>query len=205
MLIEITGTPGTGKSSVAKELAKKLRCGLIDIKKIVNERNIFKKAKKEKEVDIKKLEKIINDEIRKATSFHNPSSTLYLQPSTSSSTFYPQPSTIIIEGHLACEIKIPVQYIFVLRCRPDVLEMRLKKRRYSKKKIEQNLLAEMLDYCVQRAMINKKRFTTIIEIETHNRNLDEIVGLIVNAMKKRKRMIDKVDYRNYLIEYTKRK
>ncbi|MDO8554456.1 MAG: AAA family ATPase [Candidatus Micrarchaeota archaeon] len=186
MIIEITGTPGTGKSSVAKLTKEKLSAQLIDIKKIVNRKKIFKKSKGEKEVDIKKLQKKIREEI------------------TKSSDLKPLSPTIVIEGHLACELKIPADYIFVLRCIPNILEKRLKKRKYSQKKINENLLAEMLDYCTQRAETNKKTFTKIIEIETADRSINQVVTIILDVIAKRKKKVDKVNYSKYLTEYTRK-
>jgi len=189
MIIEITGTPGTGKSSVTKIVAKKLDARLIDIKKIVDEKRIYKKSNGEKEVDVKKLQKVIDNEIKIA------------------STLKPLAPSIIIEGHLACELKIPADYLFVLRCRPDILEKRLKKRKYSQKKTDENLLAEMLDYCLQRAETNKKTFkerVNIVEIETANRSINQVVTIMLAVINKRKKKVDKVNYSKYLTEYTRK-
>jgi len=41
----------------------------------------------------------------------------------------------ILEGHLFCEVKLPVDHVFVLRTQPDVLARRLKERGYPEKKI----------------------------------------------------------------------
>ena len=48
---------------------------------------------------------------------------------------------------LACDIPVPADYVFVLRMHPKELEKRLKKRKYSQKKIRDNLESEALDYC----------------------------------------------------------
>lgn len=131
MRIAITGTPGTGKTSMAKALAKKMKAKQVDVKKIVEEKKIFriKKGEKEKTVDLEKLraalKKILSEN-----------------------------KNIIIESHLLCEFPLLVDLVVVTRCDPKVLEKRLRKRRYPKSKIKENLLCEALDYCTIRAEQN---------------------------------------------------
>ncbi|MBR6447047.1 MAG: adenylate kinase family protein, partial [Methanomicrobium sp.] len=49
----------------------------------------------------------------------------------------------IVEGHITH--LLPSDRVIVLRCRPDVLEDRLRKRGYSAAKVKENVLAEALD------------------------------------------------------------
>ena len=133
MRIVITGTPGTGKTEVAEELAGILGVKLISIKKVVD------KEIKKKEVNVKKLGDILKKMLANERNY-------------------------VIEGHLACEVKIPCGYVFVLRTHPDELKRRLSKRKYSAAKREENLMSEMLDYCVQRT--RKVYGVEPIEIDT---------------------------------------
>lgn len=126
MRIVITGTPGTGKTSIARELSKKTGVFLVELNKIA------KPYDKEGDVNIKKLKEKTLREIKGKNDF-------------------------IIEGHLACEFNIPKAIAVVLRCKPEVLEKRLEKRKYSQKKIGENVLAEALDYCLIRSGENYKR------------------------------------------------
>lgn len=102
----------------------------------------------------------------------------------------------ILEGHLACEIKLPTDFVFLLRCEPSILKRRLEKRGYSKEKISENLISEILDYCYQRIKIKYKKEP--IEIDTSKRNINQTVQLIIKAIKQRKKKIDEVDYSEYL-------
>ena len=70
---------------------------------------------------------------------------------------------VIVEGHLLCDVKLPLDYLFILRTRPDVLMRRLEERGYDKQKIDENVLAEALDYCIQQA---EERYDNIIQIDT---------------------------------------
>ncbi len=57
---------------------------------------------------------------------------------------------IIIDSHFA--EMFDADLVFVLRCEPRILCERLKRRGYSKKKIRENVLAEILDYCLINAL-----------------------------------------------------
>ena len=168
MRIVITGTPGTGKTKVAEELADILGVKLIPIKKVV-EREIRKK-----EVDIKKLEKILKKMLKNERNY-------------------------VIEGHLACEVKIPCDYIFVLRTHPDELKGRLSKRKYPAAKREENLMSEMLDYCVQRT--RKVYGIKPIEIDTSGKTVNETAKRIAGMIKNKKKKGDNVDYSKEMLEY----
>ena len=119
MRIVLTGCPGVGKSTIARALAKELNLELVDIKKLVSKNKL---ANKKHEVDLVLLAKALAKETNKKSNY-------------------------VVEGHLACEIKIPNDFVIVLRTNPKILETRLAKRKYSKNKIEENILAEVLDYC----------------------------------------------------------
>jgi adenylate kinase len=102
----------------------------------------------------------------------------------------------VAEGHLACEIRLPADFIIVLRCKPEVLRRRLKKRRYSKSKIEDNLLTEALDYCTQRAQKIYKRRP--LELETSGRSVAGCVKILAAAIRDKKKTLDTVDHSGYL-------
>ena len=63
---------------------------------------------------------------------------------------------IIVEGHLACEFRMPADICIVLRTNPETLRKRLEKRKYPKIKIDDNIMCEELDYCTQKAEANMK-------------------------------------------------
>jgi len=170
MRIVITGTPGTGKTKTALGLSKKLGYALIALKKIVKEERLLDTGKT---VDVKKLSMKVRERVKRKKDF-------------------------VLEGHLACEFSIPCDYIIVLRTHPDALRKRMKKRRYGKKKIEENLLAEMLDYCYQKAQKNYRK--SPVEIETTKRKPAETIKEIIGVIRKRRKM-DKVDFTKELKEH----
>jgi len=176
MRIIITGTPGTGKSQIARSLAKKLGLKLIDIKEIVK---LKKLLEKHHEVDIKKLSRALAPLIKK------------------------NKNGFVIEGHLACEMKIPADYIVILRSSPKILRARFTKRGYSEKKISENIEAELLDYCAQRIDAvygrekNPKRIKNmprILELDTSKRSVSRSAALIAESIRLKKKKLDIVDY-----------
>jgi len=87
---------------------------------------------------------------------------------------------VILEGHLLSDVKLPLDIIFVLRTRPDVLLERLRERGYDWQKINENVLAEALDYCLQNA---EERYKRVIQIDTTERHPSEVVDIMVECIK----------------------
>jgi len=177
MRIIITGTPGTGKTKIAKELAKRTGYEFISMKDFVNQHKLFSKQAgkaKEKEVDTKILARSLIPYLKQFKNY-------------------------IVEGHLACEIKIPADFIFVLRASPDVLKKRMLKRKYKTQKIDENLEAEMLDYCVQRAESVYR--IAPLELDTTKRTIKQCSLEMEKAIKQKKKKLDVVNYTDDLKTY----
>jgi len=133
MRIVITGTPGTGKTFLAKKLAEREGAEYIDAKKIISRHNL--RLDREGTVDIKKLQRVLRPLMRSGN--------------------------VIAESHLLCEFPLPCERCIVLRCNPLVLEKRLSERRYSKHKLMDNLLCEALDYCLVNAEKHYRHVTQV--------------------------------------------
>lgn len=119
MSLVITGNPGVGKHTTAKNLAKILGYKLLDINKIARESNIYEKADETHDVDVSKLKNILKKKILKKS---------------------------IIVGHLAPYVltKSQISKAIILRKNPYSLSLIYKKRKYSKKKTIENLGSEVL-------------------------------------------------------------
>jgi len=65
MAIIITGNPGVGKHSVAKNVSKILKYKIIDINKIALESGLYEKKDESNDVDVKKLKNILKNKIVK--------------------------------------------------------------------------------------------------------------------------------------------
>jgi adenylate kinase len=168
--IIITGSPGTGKSTIAPRLARKLGVPLVEIRKIALERGL---KSRRNEVDLKKL--------------------------AHSLAFLKREKGYVVEGHLACEIRLPADFVFVLRSRPEVMERRLSGRRYPRGKLRANILAELLDYCTQRVM--KVYGRKPLELDTSSRSPAKCVLMMEKAIKQKKKKLDDIDYSEHLKSY----
>ncbi len=130
MIIIVIGSVGTGKTTYAKKLAKKLKYKYIDVNKIISEKKLssgYDRKRKCKVVDTAKLNKVLIDLIKKN-------------------------KNLVIDSHLSHFL--PSKYVdkcYVTKCDLKELEKRLKKRKYSKEKIRENLDAEIFDVCLTEA------------------------------------------------------
>lgn len=174
----ITGTPGTGKSSAAKELSRILKCKVIDAGKFAKKNRIVEGFDKKRMcwmVDTKRLKGKIVEKIRNLD------------------------GPVIVEGHYSEEACNP-DVIFVLRCRPDVLEARLKKRKYPGKKMDENLLSEALDYCTISACRTKR--ATVYELDSTRagkKSLARIMARLIDSRKYVKKYSPGMDYSGFLL------
>jgi len=130
MRILITGTPGCGKTTLAKKMGKKLGFRVINEKDFALQNNIgYFNEENELELPLKELKKKV---------------TLFLKKN----------ENVVFEGHVLCEIKAPFDKIILLKINPEELEMRLEKRNYSLQKIMDNVFCEGIDYCKKCAYRN---------------------------------------------------
>ena len=114
MKIALTGTPGTGKTSVSRILENKYH--VIYLNDFKDVREYYDRERDTYVVNINKLrEKIENMNMK---------------------------GTVILEGHYAHDMGVDM--VIVLRCHPDELRKRLKLRNYSDLKIMENVEAEAM-------------------------------------------------------------
>lgn len=138
-IIAITGTPGTGKTTLARELSKKLNAKLFDIKKIVDNNRLYTEIDRErrtKVVDIKRLKNWMK-KITKDTD-----------------------GDIIFDG-LISQYLSPT-HVVVLRTDPAELRKRLEMRRYPRKKVMENIEAEVMGVCLYDSLKHKN----VLELDT---------------------------------------
>jgi adenylate kinase len=159
-LIIITGSPGVGKTTIAKILSKKLRAKALSITNFILKNRIFENQRGEKVVEIKKLQKLLEKEIKKLK----------------------KEKFLIIEGHLACELSLPnPAKVIVLRRSLKKLKKEMEKRNYSKKKISDNLILEALDYFGENSRIHYKEV-----YELFAKNKKTTVNKILKILKGKK-------------------
>lgn len=154
MRIAVSGVPATGKTEISKLLSKKLNYRLISINEFAEELDAFTGYDKKMEsriLDMAKLKK----EIKKLK------------------------GNIILEGHTSH--LFPVDMIIVLRCNPEILKKRLKKKFSSNLlKIQVNLEAEILGVISSEAVMNSRK---VYEIDTTDKSVKESVNVILKILK----------------------
>ncbi len=168
-VIAISGTPGTGKTSLAIKLSKILGFIYLDANKLIKKYNLaegYDAARKSIIVDVTKLNKILVKE----------SNSLKRSKSKNSE------SGVIIDSHLSHYLsKRQVDLCIITKCDIKVLHKRLKKRGYDKNKILENLQAEVFDVCYNEAL--ERRHNILIANSTKGFKIKDIITMVNKKMK----------------------
>ncbi len=131
-VIIISGTPGTGKSTLAKKLAKEKHYKYIDANECVKKEKLYDsydKTFKTYDVDIAKFKSYFEKLIKSSK------------------------ENIIIDSHLSHYISPKlVSSCIITKTSIPKLRLRLKKRKYSLKKIQENVDSENFDICYNEAV-----------------------------------------------------
>ena len=135
MIIIVTGTPGTGKTTYAKKLAEDKGYAYVDVNEVIKSHNLSEGYDREMKCDIvdtDKLCRVLVEIIADAKESGD---------------------SLIIDSHLSHYI--PSKYVdkcVIMVCSDrKVLRKRLEARGYSKKKVEENIEAEIMESCLEDA------------------------------------------------------
>ncbi len=155
--IIVTGTPGTGKTTLSKRLAQSLNLHYLDVNLMIKKYNLsegYDKKRETKIIDTKKLNKAI---IKEISNYNKNSSNIKTSKKSAKNNLKTKkPDGIIIDSHLSHYL--PKKYAdlcIVAKCNLKILQKRLKKKKYRKDKIRENLDAEIFDICLNEAKENK--------------------------------------------------
>ncbi len=159
MIIALTGTPGTGKTTVCGIINEhsqyRKHYSIIDINKLILDEGLHSDKDEESGsyiADFEKLEKRVKELISGSPE-----------------------RDIIMEGHLSHFL--PSDAIIVLRAHPVALRKRLGKRKeYSFKKVKENADAEALDVIL---VESSERSDKVFEIDTTNANALAVVKSVI--------------------------
>ncbi|HML06202.1 MAG TPA: adenylate kinase family protein [Methanobacterium sp.] len=177
MIIQITGTPGVGKTTVSNLLKDKLDANLVAINELVDKKHLYTgidEVKGYKIVDMDALFDELNNIVEK----------------TDKSNY------IIIEGHLS-HFYENSDIVIVLRANPDVLRERMDVKCWKDAKINENIEAEIIGICSYEAYeIHGEK---VNEIDTSNISPQEVSNTIIDVIKHDKKFpVGDVDFVDYL-------
>lgn len=173
----ITGTPGTGKSTVSKLLATALCWKHIDIGKLASRKRLFKGYDRKRKVPIVDLKKV-KAEILRITRCMN--------------------TNVILDGsysHLILPRKAVIAVV-VLRCSPNQLANRLRRKRWSVDKIKENVQSEIIGVCESEAMMV---YGKVCEVDTTNIKAMEVCRKIISMYKKGFPETRHIDWLSWLV------
>jgi adenylate kinase len=157
-VICISGTPGTGKTEVGKALSKRLGWICISLNDLAESKDLYAGYDEERDCRIVDEDKV-NRELEKSGEMHN----------------------IIAESHYAHEMNC--DWVIILRTSPAELRERMKAREWKPKKIEENVLSEIMEVCKSEAM---ERGRKVLEFDTTGKTADAVADEIFTTLKKKK-------------------
>ena len=159
MVILVSGSVGTGKTSISRLIAKKLNLEYLDVNKIIKDlklRERYLKKLDTYEVNIDKLNEVLIKIIKNN-------------------------KNLIIDSHLSHYLPSNYfDYCIICKCDIKILKNRLKKRKYSEVKIRENLDSEIFDVCLVEALENKHK---VIVINTDKKTISACVDEILKKIK----------------------
>ncbi|MFW5912920.1 MAG: adenylate kinase family protein [Candidatus Hadarchaeota archaeon] len=157
-IIAVTGTPGTGKSSVACEMASEWNYQLIEINSIIEDEGIYEFDENgTKLVDAEDLVGVLSNLIGVGD------------------------DNLILDGHLSHLLPSNlISRIVVLRTDPKVLKERLKRRGYEDDKLRENLESEALGV-IMGEVLKLHEESKIYEINTTQMDSSEVLEILEKA------------------------
>jgi broad-specificity NMP kinase/uncharacterized protein (UPF0218 family) len=156
MIVAITGTPGTGKTAIAKAAARRLRWLYLSLNELAEEKRLYKSYDQDRKcmvVDIGAL----RAEISRLGLKHR---------------------DMLLDAHYAHEM--PCDFVIVLRTEPRILRERMEKKGFWASKIEENMEAEIMDVVKEEALSSGKN---VYEIDTTKTTPAQAASRIVDMIR----------------------
>ena len=152
-IILITGTPGVGKTALAKSLSKKSGFKLIELNRLIRKEKLYTRFDR-----VRKTYIVDEEKLRRRLEALSRSSERIVLPTHLVGRFLPKAS---------------VKLALVLRLDPIVLYKRLRARRWTKSKAWENTEAEILDLCLHDSLslLGPRK---VYEIDTTQKSATEV-------------------------------
>lgn len=162
MIIAVSGTHGTGKSEVARALAAMLKYAYIDVNEFAGRAGLIKG------VDRARGAKIVDTDGLGRVEF---------------------PENSVLDSHVAHFAKADV-YV-VLRTNPEVLRLRLEKKKWDKRKITENVEAELIGVCSVEA---RELWENVLDIDTSRLTPQKTAKIVRNLLARNSLRNDAIDW-----------
>ncbi|TFG02101.1 MAG: hypothetical protein EU539_13400 [Promethearchaeota archaeon] len=164
-IIIISGTPGTGKTSISNKIAKFINAKVLTLNEIAISEEFTLKYDDKRDTHVIDEDKLV--------------------PFLKNSIIEIQKENfdyLIIESHFSDMVpEEHIDFAIVLRCNPDVLYKRLEARGYNRDKIMENIQSEILGNCVD-YLLQKQMIIPILELDTTNLTIESSARLIINLI-----------------------
>ncbi len=166
-VILVTGTPCTGKTTVAKQLTAKLDALYINLTELAKTHSLTLGEDKTRNTTIVDEEK--------------------MRKKTAKTITAAEKTTVIVDSHYAAAV-VPKRYvsrIFVLRRNPIELRKFMEKRGFSDAKLRENLSSEILDVCLVEALQEHAK-ERVCELDITGKTVDAVVNEILAVLNENK-------------------
>jgi adenylate kinase len=161
-VVLITGTPGTGKTVIAKQLSGKIHARYIPLTRYVTRKALYSAVdpvRRTKIVDLSRVRRSLENDLAGMKGW------------------------IVVDTHIS-EGAVPkrmVKLVIVLRCHPKILETRLRKKRWTAEKRRENVLAEILDSCLVGA-VGYYGAKKVVQMDTSTKTVRKCGSLAERAL-----------------------
>jgi adenylate kinase len=172
--IIVTGTPGTGKTTFSKKLAREIGADYVPLTQFISDRGLYTKfdlERKSRVVNLARVKTSLNRLLSKTT--HG----------------------ILVDTHIPAEIvtKNSVKLVFVLRCDPRILEKRLRRKKWKPSKVRENVLAEILDACLIDS-VKWYGWRRVVQLDTSETSAGKCVAAAKRILRHKVRRERKIDW-----------
>ena len=164
-LVIISGTPGTGKTTVSNKISEMIDVNVITLNELAISEGLIQDFDKKRDTNIINIDKLVLHVLKIIRELKKKRIKL-----------------VIIESHFSDIVPNDIiNYAFVLRCEPSVLRHRLKERGYTEEKIAENVQAEILGNCTN-YLIKKQMTNPLLEIDTSSLDVEAVSRIILDSI-----------------------
>jgi len=164
-LVIISGTPGTGKTTVSNKISEMIDVNVITLNELAISEGLIQDFDKKRDTNIVDIDKLVLHVLKLVGELKKKRIKL-----------------VIIESHFSDIVPNDIiNYAFVLRCEPSVLRRRLRERGYTEEKIAENVQAEILGNCTN-YLIKKQMTNPLLEIDTSSLDVEAVSRIILDSI-----------------------